>query len=420
MQYDDFVRKTSHAEVLISQGKFRQAETILKGLMATGVDKQDIWHMMIVTWIGMGRYQDARDLCLMSLQHFPHDARTLYSLANIYLAQHDYQESLRCVNEALKTEPESDDFHALKASIYVRLKDYKQALNSSDTALEINPENMDALTTGSAAWMALGETDEAIHLLNKALASNPENPDIHAQMGWTYLQKGYAQEVLTHFKEALQKSPMDSYALSGMQEALKARFPVYRYFLMLFLKMEQMKSQRQWTIILIFFLVYRGMLYIASHFPFLKGWVTPIIILMFLFFISTWVLSPLMNLYLMTHTYGRWTLSDDQKQSALFSGISLAVGIVSLFLYFILSGPGFLHGSIVAFASMIPLGSMNNPVFDSNKRKLRFFTLLLLILGLGSAVTAFIQKEFFHLSVWPFLLGIFVYQWYANYLIIRE
>jgi tetratricopeptide (TPR) repeat protein len=420
MLYDDFVRKASHAEVLISQGKFRQAETILKGLMATGVDKQDIWRMMIVTWMGMGRYQDARDLCLMSLQHFPIDGWAWYSLAHIYLSQHDYQESLKCIDEALKIEPESDNFHTLQATIYTRLKEYEQALNSADRALEINPENIDAMNNRSSALMALGNTEEAFDLLNKALSSDPENADIHAQMGWTYLQKGISHKALSHFKEALKKSPLDSNALSGMQEALKARFPLYRYFLMLSLKMEQMKSQKQWGIILFFFLVYRGLVYIAGHYPFLNGWITPVIILMLLFFISTWVLSPLMNLYLMTHTYGRWTLSDDQKQSAFFAGISLAISIVSLFLYFILSGSGFLHVCFVAFAWMIPLGSMNNPVYDSHKRKLRFFTLVLLILGLGSSVVSFIQNDFFHLSIWPFLVGTLGYQWYANYLIIQE
>lgn len=421
MNYDDFVRKASHAEVLISQGKYSQAENILKGLMATGVERQDIWRMMIVTWIGLGDYSSARDLCKMSIHHYPHDAWALYSLANISLAERQYDEALQYIEDALKMEPESDTFHTLKSTIYLRIKEYPKALDAALTALELDPENVDALNNRSNALMALGRKEEAFVNLKYTLATNPENPETHANMGWSLLQVGQEKEALKHFKESLQKNPIDAYALAGMQEALKSRFPIYRFFLMSALKLERLKTRQQWGFILISYLVYRTLVYLAKRYEFLQLWVLPVIVLIVLFFLSSWILSPLMNLYLMTNAYGKWTLSKPQKESARFTGIALGISGIALFLYFfILTNEGLLQLALVSFVLMIPLGSMNNPILESNKKKLRFFAIALVALGLGSTLLSIIENAFIHLSLAPFLVSYFVYQWYANYLIIKE
>lgn len=420
MQYDDFVRKASHAEVLISQGKFQQAEAILKALMATGVDNQDIWRMMIVSWMGMHRYREARDLCLTSLQYYPHDAWTLYSLAHIALAEHRYEESLNYVDEALKLEPESDNFHSLRASVYIHLKDYQQAIISATTALELNPENVDAMNNASTALIGMSKYAEALDLLKTALSIDPENSDIHARLGWTYLQTGDSGVALTHFKSALQKNPLDSYALSGMQEALKARFTIYRYFLVLSLKIEHMRGYQQWTLIVLSFLLYRTLVFLSGHFDFLQIWLSPVLILMVLFFLATWVLSPLMNLYLLSHPFGRWTLDTHQKSSAVWTAMASCISIISFIFYMSFESQGFLHTAFVSFMCMIPLGSMNNPSAHAHRKVLNIFSYVLVISGVVSSTLSFLRNELWHPSVWPFILGMLAYQWYANYLMIRE
>jgi len=421
MNYEEFARRASHAEILISQGKYPQAEDILSGLMATGVDRQDIWRMLIMTWIGMGEYNAAKDLCKTSLHHYPHDAWTLYSLAHIYWAESQYQEAQNYLQEAIKMEPDSDNYHTLLSSIHLSQKNYTKALDCTNTALELNPENVEALNNRAQALLALGRKEEAFVGMEFALRTDPENPETHAHMGWHLLHIGQEKKALYHFKEALQKNPLNDYALNGMQEAMKAQFPLYRYFLMLSLKLQKLNNQQQWGFIIGVYLIYRGLIYIAKQFESLQLFIFPILFLLIFYFISSWILSPLMNLYLLTNIFGKLTLTDGQKESAKYTGIALTLCLISVGIYYMdATNEGWLHLALVAFLLMIPLGSMNNSLEILTTKKLRFFTLALTILGLGSALVALLDGDFLNVTIWPFIIGTFAYQWYANYLLMTE
>ena len=67
MDQPEFLRQISHAEVLLSQGRFNQADDILKRLLATGYDGPELIKMMSVTKAGLGDYQAAEDLIRMIL-----------------------------------------------------------------------------------------------------------------------------------------------------------------------------------------------------------------------------------------------------------------------------------------------------------------------------------------------------------------
>ncbi len=421
MNYEEFARRASHAEILISQGRYLQAEDILRGLMATGVDRQDIWRMLIMTWIGMREYSAAKDLCKTSLHHYPHDSWALYSLAHICWAETHYQEAHEYIQEAIKMEPDSDTYHTLLSSIHLSQKNYTAALESCKTALELNPENVEALNNRARILMALGQKDDAFISMEFALRADPENPDTHAHMGWHLLHIGKEKKALFHFKEALQKNPLNEYALNGMQEAMKAQFPLYRYFLMLSLKLQKLKNQQQWGFIIGAYLIYRGLIYIAKQYESLQLVIFPLLFLLVFYFISSWILSPLMNLYLLTNMFGKLTLSDGQKESAKYTGTALAICLMSIGIYFLDStNGGWLQLSLVAFLLMIPLGSMNNSFDVLTTKKLRFFTLALNVLGLGSALVALLDGDFLNVTIWPFILGTFGYQWYANYILMKE
>jgi hypothetical protein len=133
-------------------------------------------------------------------------------------------------------------------------------------------------------------------------------------------------DALTHFKEALKNNPNNEYAKGGMLEAMKSKFPVYRYFLMLMLWLGKMKGGNQWAFIVGGYVVYRVLISYSQ-----KQRKSPAIFnthhrnYIPCFSISSWIFSPLMNLYLLTNTYGKFTLSEDQKQSARLVGITLTM-----------------------------------------------------------------------------------------------
>lgn len=422
MDQPEFLRQISHAEVLLSQGRFNQADDILKRLLATGYDGPELIKMMAVTKAGLGDYQAAEDLIRMILSKHPDDPFVFYLLATIKGSKREYVEAKSMIDQAISMEPDSPDFFAYKASLQLQTKDYTEALQSANTALELDAENIDALNARASALIGLNKKDEAYQTINKSLATDPNNTDTHANMGWSMLHHGQSEDALTHFKEALKNNPNNEYAKGGMLEAMKSKFPVYRYFLMLMLWLGKMKGRNQWAFIVGGYVVYRVLISLAKNSESLKPFLIPIIAIIFLFFLSSWIFSPLMNLYLLTNTYGKFTLSEDQKQSARLVGVTLTIGLLCLLLYFLgIKNEGLLSTSMISFAMMIPLGSMNNPFLEKNRKKLAYFTSAIAFFGLIDCTIALYNQTFTSQSYFlPFLVSIIGYQLYANYVLIRE
>jgi tetratricopeptide (TPR) repeat protein len=417
----EFVRQMSHADVLLSQGRFGQAEEILERLMATGYEGTDIMKMMAIAKMGLKKYGPAEELCRMIVSHHPNEAFAFYLLATIRGTERKYDEALSTLNEAIRLDPANADYLAFKANILLQTKDYKDALESADIGLSIDAENIDALNARASALVGLNRKEEAFLTINKSLASDPDNADTHANMGWGLLHQGKSDVALQHFKNALKQEPMNEYARSGMLEAMKARFPIYRYFLMLMLWLGKMKGNNQWGFIIGGYIVYRVLVTLAEKNEALQFFLIPVIVFIALFFISTWIFSPLMNLYLLSNPFGKLTLDEDQKQSARLVGISLLISLASIVVYFFLyQNDGLLTLSLFAFAMMIPLGSMNNPYLEANKRKLKYWTLATAILVLTDTVISIVAGTF--LSSFSFLplVALIGYQWYTNYILIRE
>jgi tetratricopeptide (TPR) repeat protein len=417
----EFVRQMSHADVLLSQGRFGQAEDILERLMATGYEGTDIMKMMAIAKMGLKKYGPAEELCRMIISHHPNEAFAFYLLATIRGTERKYDEALSTLNEAIRLDPANADYLAFKANILLQTKDYKEALESADIGLSIDAENIDALNARASALVGLNRKEEAFLTINKSLASDPDHADTHANMGWGLLHQGKSDVALQHFKTALKQEPMNEYARSGMLEAMKARFPIYRYFLMLMLWLGKMKGNNQWGFIIGGYIVYRVLVTLAEKNEALQIVLIPLIVFIALFFISTWIFSPLMNLYLLSNPFGKLTLDEDQKQSARLVGISLLISLAAIVVYFFLyQNDGLLTLSLFAFAMMIPLGSMNNPYLETNKRKLKYWTLATAILVLTDTVISIVAGTF--LSSFSFLplVALIGYQWYTNYILIRE
>ena len=318
-------------------------------------------------------------------------------------------------------EPANAAYHAYLSNICLQTKEFTEALHAADTGLSIDAENIDALNARSSALVSLGRKEEAFQTIEKSLATDPNNSDTHANMGWGLLHHGKTDDALKHFKEALKENPMSEYARNGMLEAMKSRFPVYRYFLMLMLWLSKLNNKNQWVLIIGGFVIYRILLRIANSFEYLQPYLIPVIVLLAMFFLSTWIFSPLMNLYLLTNPFGKLTLNQEQKQSARWVGLALGLSILSLIIYlFITQNEGFLSLSVLSFAMMIPLGSMNRPIVSENRKKLKMATIVLAIFVCIDSIMAIFLNNFMSQLFFLPVMGLIAYQWYANFVLIKE
>ena len=417
----DFIRQVSRVDILLSQSRFSQAEELLEGLMSEGYNDIEILKMMSIAKMGLHNYEDVSQLCTMIIDQNPNESLAFYLLSNVKSVNRGFQEAKDLIDKAIIIEPTNPDYHAYKASLFLQTKDYEDALNSANIGLQIDAENITSLNARSSALVGLGRRQEAFETIDKSLATDPNNPDTHANLGWGLLHHGKSDDALMHFQTALKVDPMSEYAKAGMLEAMKSKFPVYRYFLQFMLWLGKMKGKNQWIFIIGSYIALRLLGNLADNNETLKPYLVPIIALIVIFFISTWVFSPLMNLYLMTNKFGRYTLSEQQKNTSTFVGVALLISLISLVAYFaFIPNEGVLALALFSFLIMIPLGSMHIPENIASQKKLQLATVVIAVLMCISVVISFTANIIFtSFTIIP--VGLLVaYQWYVNYLTIKE
>lgn len=417
----EYLKQASNAELLIAQGKYDHAESILTRLMTVEMNDFDILRMMTVVKISLKKYKEAEDLCKIMISTFPDESFPFYLLANVYSVDRKFNQSLELLDTAIRIDPDGTHYHTLKAHIYIQQNEFIKALKCANNALSMDAEDSDALNARATALVGLNRKDEAFETIDKALETDPNNADTHANLGWGLLHKGHIENALNHFKISLSINPNNLYAQSGMQEAMKAKFPVYKYFLMIMLRISNLTENYKWGFIIGGYLLYRFLINIAEKNPQLQAYVIPVIVLLVLFFISSWIFSPLMNLYLLTNPFGKYTLTDHKKFSARLVGVTLAICLLFLLVYFIaLPNESVLYAALISFVLMIPLGSMFNPYLETNRKKLTTFSIVLVSVAVIDIMMS-LSNGVFGSSISFLTALLFIgYQFYANYVMIKE
>ena len=299
------------------------------------------------------------------------------------------------------------------ASVKLQQRNYDRALEAANQALALDPENIDALNLKIMIGGLLGyeDTQQAIE---EALHIDPESASTIANHGMQLLREGKVQQALERLKYALSLDPTNSLARYAMAQALKARFWPYRMFLKYGEFSARLSGQSSWAIIIGAYVVYRILAKIANEYEALAPFLYPIIILIASLFLLTWILEPLMNLYLLSNPYGRLLLDDDEKKMARYTGGSLGVALLSFALYFALSLETFLMLGVLGVACMIPLGTFLKPTKPKNRRQLTYFTVAVMLSGV---VGILLNQE---MLLFGAFFGIFIYQWIINGIMNKE
>ena len=416
----EYHRQISHAGVLIQQNRYLLAQEKLTMLLSEGYSDPDLFRLLIMCRMGLNQYEDAKILAEKFLQQHPNDAFAFYTLAGIDLNNRDLKTAHTNIDEAIRLQPYMPEFFALKSAICFQLKDFEGALHFADIGLNSDAHHIGCLNARSSALEALGRTDEAFATISKSLNEDPNNPDTHTNIGWGHLHRGDTQKALDHFKAALNEDPLHEYAKAGMLQAMKTKFPLYRYFLMVMLWLSRLTSKNQWIFIIGSYISYRVLLNFAKTESLLRPVIIGLIVMLVLFFLASWLFSPVMNLYMLTNPYGRMTMNSEEKQSARLVGYAFAGSVASGLLFFLCRNEGLITLSVSILLMMIPFGSMNNAYLESNKSKLRKFTVVLLVLLTVNAVISIVLNTIVNPFSIVALGSIIAYQWYANYILIRE
>lgn len=410
--------RTQMVEFLFQQKKFAEAEKVLKDLLSENPNNVEYFSLLAEVNLQQEKIDSANDILENAIALAPDYSNLFYIKSRIAIHQNNMSDAEMYIRKAIDLEPYDAEYLALLANIKLERKQFDDALEIANRALGINAENLLALNTRSTALNKLDRSEESFKTIQGALREDPNDPYTHANYGWGLLEKGDHKKALEHFKEALKNDPTFSYAQSGMLEALKAANPIYRTFLSYSFWMNNLTSKYQWAVIIGFYVVVRLLRSLAQNNESLQPYLIPLIIVLALIAFSTWVITPISNLFLRFNKFGQLLLSKEEKMISNFVAASFGIFVVGLMMYFVLSDERFITVAIFGFAMMLPFSVMFVP--SKYKNAFLIYSIIMTLVGLSAIVITFSRGELFNTVIIIFILGFVGFQWVANFLRIKE
>ena len=408
----------SRVEILIQQGKYPEAERMLKDLLAMDAGNLHYQCLLAEVFLAQDKTEEANTIISNAIGMNPDNGYLFYIKARIDISKDDFDSAEKNSMQSITLDPHDADYFAMYANIKLARKKYSEALEYANKALEIDPENILALNTRSTALLKLNKKSESFQTIEGALRNDPNNSYTHANYGWGLLEKGEHKKALEHFRESLKNDPTSEYAKAGMMEALKASNPIYRLFLKYSFFMSNLTAKYQWGVILSFYFGQKILRGIARTSPTLDSYIKPVIIGMAIIAFSTWVITPISNLFLRFNVYGNFLLDKDEKRSSNFVAVSLGIFLLGLLLYIVFSNDMFLSLAVFGFAMMLPFSVMFAP--SKYKNALLIYSGIMTITGIASLLIIFNTGNLFNMFTMIFGFGFIAFQWIANGLMIQQ
>jgi len=412
-------RELQRAEVLISQKRYVDAESILREAIQNYPEASLIKYYLAVALLGQNRNDQAEQILRIIVGEEPENAAYLRMLAEVEIEKEDFEAAEDKIRHLLKTDPEEPDYYVMLSRIKYAQRSYDKSLEFADQALAQDAENLAALNLKVSISSILGKKDGLQESVEEALRQDPENSYTIANHAMSLLNQGKTQEALDRFKSALSIDPNNVLAKHGLAEAMKSKFWPYKMFYMMGMKMSKLSGNHMWYVIIGSYIFLRFLRTLADKNPSLAPFLYPVVFFIAFLFIMTWVLNPLMNLYLSRNEYGKLLLDEDDLKTSKLVGISLMSSVAMLVLFAVLRLEVFFIGAILFFFFMIPLSHMYNSSFtEGDAKKVQWLTYGIIISGvLGLGLLATTGSEVLLIVS---ALGIFAFQWILNAITIKR
>lgn len=376
----------ARAEILFQQSRYEEAETECR--RALGEDPQFVEAMTLLAFCLSERdkHDEALRVAAEAISLEPDNPETHYTLAHV---QHDRKKdklARQSIEEAIRLDPYDVRFHALLAAIHAAAADWNAMLESAEKGLAVDPDDAACGNLRGMALTKLGRADEAHAGLDDNLSRDPDNSMTHANKGWACLHQGDPKTAMVHFREALRLDPTSEFARGGMLQALKARHWPYRILLKYFLWMSTLSRRAQWGVVIGLYVLFRVLMRGGETNPDYAGYIWPLLYLYIGFVFLTWTASPLFNLLLRLHPFGRYVLSDTERRAATATGVCLAAGVTGIVCGFALYNAVALILGIICVVMVIPVSAALGQEPGRARTILGLYTLALWALGLGGVL----------------------------------
>ncbi len=195
------------ARATVQAGYWRDGVTLFTH--DTQVVKDDVLadRNLGVSLTDLGRNAEAIPCFERVLQHYPHDAVSLFDVAVAYDRLGKAPEAERDYRASLAYDPGRAEARYNLATLLNRAGRVDEAIAEFDSTIRQDPGFADAYNNLGNALAKAGRDSEAVERYRDAIARNPGYAQAHNNLGTVYRKLGRAQQALDEYSEALRLDP---------------------------------------------------------------------------------------------------------------------------------------------------------------------------------------------------------------------
>jgi len=403
------------ANLLLKQGRVNDAITQVKSALEQNPYNDEALALYARCFYDKKEFDAGIKTTLSAIAIDADNHYYFYLLAFGYYRINNNKIALEYLEKSVQLNPFFCEAYGLLSHIYSEDKDFEKALQKANEGLAIDPENISCLNGRSVALNKLKRTDDAIEAIQQALAKDPDNEFTHATAGWNYLEKGKNKIAADYFKETLRINPNSTNARRGLKEALKSKIAPYRWLLQYSFWINNKGKKARWMFPLGLYFLVRILSSILEYNASTQIIGSVLIALYILFVLTTWLINPLANFFLLFHKEGKHAVNETDQYTAITVVMSLLAGGILLCLGLWLTAGKLTLPFMIAVASCwimsIPLGNIQYPLSLNAYGLKNKVAIVLVLLALLTAAFAFVYLPIAMLTGGIFLVTFIINNW---------
>jgi tetratricopeptide (TPR) repeat protein len=427
----DVVDKTYQQGVtLFSLRRYPESENMLRQVLA-----RDPRHGLAHAYLALsllsqstasapqpGKLRDGLEEARRAVAAKPDDDFPFFALAWASLANRSQVDALRAAQDGMRIDPHAAWGYLVHAQVYLERREWDKALRSAEYGLKIDPEETGLLNQRAYALIMLGQTDGARQAVEIALAHDPASDVAHSNRGWLALYSGDQQAALGHFREALRLDPQSEAARQGFLQALQARNLLYRGMVRYSLWMSRLTRSEGLAFLVGLSSVDVVLRELAAAFFPLYLLYIPFTFLYSGFVFFSWISDALFYLLLRFSRSGRLLLKKDEVAASNAFGACLLATLLNISAGLVWWNWGFLAGAVLALLLLVPVSGIFkvNPEKRGRRAVLVVLVSWLVMTAACGQATVFLQTPWLILPLLLFGIGLIIYPWIANLMLLME
>lgn len=176
-------------ERLISEGKFREALTLLQSAWERHeyLDKENLLSNIAVCQLQLNEFENARRTLLQVVELSPQNTAALFNLAYADYSLSAYDEAVKIYRMLIGLEGMSDDIAYHIGMCYLYLDDAAEARKSFEHLIK-NEKNIDLIYRIGITMISSGYPSEAIWIFTRFLENKPNDIDATFGLGIAYVE----------------------------------------------------------------------------------------------------------------------------------------------------------------------------------------------------------------------------------------